>query len=201
QAAARWLRARRRRPPPRLFTGLRAAGTCLAIQAITAVGDVDPAEEHVQHRFESPMGVDGFCSATRCSGPSSSTRRRTRWPRSGVVAALGRGDERRGLPANLPGHRDPCLRTARHRRVVRPIARAVVPVGRRRGGVGVGGWVVVRREVERGADEYPAVTPSVEIMAAVEAVAPFESMMAFEVPAGGMSRESMAAGPRGGIAG
>jgi hypothetical protein len=40
-----------------------------------------------------------------------------------------------------------------------------------------------------------------EIMAAVEAVVPFESMMALEVPAGGMSRESMAAMPRGGIAG
>jgi len=44
-------------------------------------------------------------------------------------------------------------------------------------------------------------TPSVEIMAAVEAVVPFESMMTFDVPAGGMSRESMAAMPRDGIAG
>jgi len=43
-------------------------------------------------------------------------------------------------------------------------------------------------------------TPSVEIMAAVEAVVAFESMMTFEVPAGGMSRESLAAMPRGGIA-
>jgi hypothetical protein len=43
-------------------------------------------------------------------------------------------------------------------------------------------------------------TPSVEIMAAVEAVVPFESMMTFEVP-GGMSRESLAAMPRGRIAG
>jgi len=44
-------------------------------------------------------------------------------------------------------------------------------------------------------------TPWVEITAAIEAVVPFESMMAFEVPAAGMSRESMAAMPRGGIAG
>ncbi len=44
-------------------------------------------------------------------------------------------------------------------------------------------------------------TPSVEITATVEAVMPFESMMAFEVPADGMSRESMSAVPRGGIAG
>jgi hypothetical protein len=44
-------------------------------------------------------------------------------------------------------------------------------------------------------------TPSDEIMAAVEAVVPFESMMALEVLAGGMSRESMAAMPRGGVAG
>ena len=37
-------------------------------------------------------------------------------------------------------------------------------------------------------------------MATVEAVVPFESVMTFEVPAGGMSRESLAAMPRGGIA-
>jgi len=43
--------------------------------------------------------------------------------------------------------------------------------------------------------------PSVEIMAAVEAVVLVESMMTFEVPPGGMSRESIAAMPRGGIAG
>jgi len=43
--------------------------------------------------------------------------------------------------------------------------------------------------------------PSVEIMAAVETVVPLESMMAFEVAAGGMSRESMTTMPRGGIAG
>ena len=44
-------------------------------------------------------------------------------------------------------------------------------------------------------------TPSVEIMTAAEAVVPFESLMAFEVPDGGMSRESRTAMPRGGIAG
>src|SRR2546428_12797372 len=109
--------------------------------------------------------------------------------------------ERRLSDHELPGHRDPCLRTARHRWVVRPIARAVVPVGRRRRGVRVGGWVVVRREVERRADdEYPVMTPSVEIMATVEAVVPFESVMTLEVPARGMSTESLAATPRGRIA-
>jgi len=38
-------------------------------------------------------------------------------------------------------------------------------------------------------------------MAAVETVVPLESMMAFEVAAGGVSRESMTTMPRGGIAG
>jgi len=43
-------------------------------------------------------------------------------------------------------------------------------------------------------------TASVEIMTAVEAVVPVEPMVAVEVPAGGMSRESGAAMPRGGMA-
>jgi hypothetical protein len=43
-------------------------------------------------------------------------------------------------------------------------------------------------------------TPVIEITMAVEVVVPFESTMAFEVPACGMSREPMAAMPRGGMA-
>jgi hypothetical protein len=44
-------------------------------------------------------------------------------------------------------------------------------------------------------------TPSVEITAAFEAAVLVESTMAFEVPACGMSRESVAALPPGGVAG
>src|SRR3989449_7248981 len=136
------------------------------------------------------------CTRRRCSVELRTATSSTSLPVPGRLSTKGKHHDH-----ELPGHRDPCLRTARHRWVVRPIARAVVPVGRRRRGVRVGGWVVVRREVERRADdEYPVMTPSVEIMATVEAVVPFESVMTFEVPAGGMSRESLAAMPGGGIA-
>jgi hypothetical protein len=44
-------------------------------------------------------------------------------------------------------------------------------------------------------------TPSVEITAPVETVVPFESRMACEVRASGVSRGPVAVMPRGGVAG
>src|SRR5204863_2150988 len=106
------------------------------------------------------------------------------------------------LVPSLSWDRHPRIRTRLHRRVVRAIARAVVPVGLRRSlvrvgwGIGVGVRIGVG-PVERCADERSAnKNPSIEAAAietATVEVAPIERGVTLEVPARSVGREPLSA--------
>src|SRR5438105_3931981 len=108
---------------------------------------------------------------------------------------------RHAIGRALTRDRDPRLRAALNRRVVRPVARAVVPVAGRRRLVritGVDGGVI--RPDER-RDDDATVESVVEMAAPIERAMRSEPMLPFEAPAGRVSRETTAAVCGGRIAG